>query len=95
MLRKILIVALLAVFASVVLGAIYAESYFQSNAPRHPDPARGLVYRVSVQQPEPVYLSQRQWFWFESPTIHLVGSLVCVLCIGGAALLSQNEHRKI
>jgi hypothetical protein len=92
--RKIIISVLLAVFALVVLGAIYAESYFQSYAPRHPDPARGLVYPVSVQQAQPVYLSRRQWFWFESPAIHLAGSSICVLCLGGAALLIQRERRK-
>jgi hypothetical protein len=92
-LRKVAAGILFALFSLHVLGLIYTEYYFRAYSPRAPDPARGFVYAVHLQEAAPVYLNAKQWFWYESPTMHLVYSITAVLCFGGAAALLQCDRR--
>ena len=84
---------LFALFGLHVLGMIYTEYYFRAFSPRSPDVARGFVYAAHLKEAAPVYLNAKQWFWYESPTMHLVYSITAVLCLGGAAALLQGDSR--
>ena len=69
---------------------MYLDAYYYSNAPRVAEITRGAVIPAHIHHGAKVFLTERQWRYFGSPT----GNAIQVLIFIGAAVLGALLNRR-